>query len=630
MDDNRAQLGSPTSAARVPTPSTPTLRCAVYTRKSSEEGLDQAFNSLDAQREAGQDFIRSQRHQGWIAVKTPYDDGGYSGGSTERPGLQRLLADIRAGRVDVVVVYKVDRFSRSLADFARLMQLFDERRVSFVSVTQQFNTTTSMGRLTLNMLLSFAQFEREVSGERIRDKIAATKRKGLWVCGRPPLGYRIAKQGDTDYGGGERVLRIVESEAELVRAIFTGYLKGGSLVSLAREFNARGHRTRMLAGEGVKRRGGRPLTPGYLYRVLTNSVYVGKITHLRSGQGQGMAGLSATGSNRRGRRDDRPGSIFDGQHQPIIDGDTWARVQAKMGEIDRSAGATEVWASTHLLKGKLRTNEGSVMSPSSVQRPVSRRKGHATPDQKRVILYYVSQKAIKQGYAMCPIKSVNAKHLDNLVRALVIDHCRAAHAADLRPLRPEVRDRVIRDVIAQVVIAPSAFTIDLDPSRIEGAMATARVASERTDVANPTELSGVVLPVQLAQPAVSSHGDLTRLTLKTNIKRLDNRRLLVSADGQELYSRATPEGRLLPHEHIRFAIGLAYVWHRELLETGDSIKSLAQRHGLSPARVHAIYALTHLNPAVVGRALRGELSMTTPLKALTDAAQSLDWSQQRV
>ena len=185
-----------------------TVRCAIYTRKSNEEGLDQAFNSLDAQREAGLDYIKSQKHEGWTAVEVAYDDGGFSGGTMKRPGLERLLDDIDKGRVDVVVVYKVDRLSRSLSDFARMMQLFDDKQVSFVSVTQQFNTSTSMGRLTMNMLLSFAQFEREVASERIRDKIAATKKQGYWVCGQPPLGYRVQREDEP------RGLYIVTDDAE--------------------------------------------------------------------------------------------------------------------------------------------------------------------------------------------------------------------------------------------------------------------------------------------------------------------------------------------------------------------------------------------------------------------------------
>ncbi|MEM6852803.1 MAG: recombinase family protein, partial [Planctomycetota bacterium] len=224
------------------TPETPTsrprnskpLRCAIYTRKSHEEGLDQAFNSLDAQREAGVDYIHSQKHEGWEVSATRYDDGGYTGGNIKRPALARLLSDIEqgtSGGIDVVVVYKVDRLSRSLSDFAGMMKLFEQHNVSFVSVTQQFNTTNSMGRLTLNMLLSFAQFEREVTGERIRDKIAATKKKGLWVGGRPPLGYRLE----------DRRLHIVPPEAELVQEIFRGYLDtDGSLLELADRLNRQG------------------------------------------------------------------------------------------------------------------------------------------------------------------------------------------------------------------------------------------------------------------------------------------------------------------------------------------------------------------------------------------------------
>jgi DNA invertase Pin-like site-specific DNA recombinase len=207
-----------------------TVRCAIYTRKSSEEGLEQEFNSLQVQREACEAFITSQRHEGWVCLPKGYDDGGFSGATTDRPALQRLLADITAGRVDIVVVYKIDRLTRSLTDFAKIVEIFDARGASFVSVTQQFNTTTSMGRLTLNILLSFAQFEREVIGERIRDKIAASKKKGMWMGGVPPLGYRVQ----------DRKLVIAEGEAEIVRAIFRRYAKLGSVRLLKDELEARG------------------------------------------------------------------------------------------------------------------------------------------------------------------------------------------------------------------------------------------------------------------------------------------------------------------------------------------------------------------------------------------------------
>jgi site-specific DNA recombinase len=245
------------------------VRCAIYTRVSTEHGLDQEFNSLDAQYEAASAYIKSQAHAGWTQIRSRYDDGGYSGGSTERPDLQKLLNDIRARKIDVIVVYKVDRLTRSLADFARLVELFDAHGVSFVSVTQQFNTTTSMGRLTLNVLLSFAQFEREVTSERIRDKIAASKHKGLWVGGNLPLGYEM-KDGK---------IAIVEEEAELVRTIFRRYLELGGVNELLRDLRERNIRTKSRLLSTGATRGGIPFGRGTLYYLLSNRFYIGEVTY---------------------------------------------------------------------------------------------------------------------------------------------------------------------------------------------------------------------------------------------------------------------------------------------------------------------------------------------------------------
>src|ERR1700687_745960 len=245
------------------------VRCAIYTRVSTEHGLDQEFNSLDAQYDAASAYIKSQAHAGWTLIRSRYDDGGYSGGSTDRPDLQRLLEDIRARKIDVIVVYKVDRLTRSLADFAKLVELFDAHRVSFVSVTQQFNTTTSMGRLTLNVLLSFAQFEREVTSERIRDKIAASKRKGLWVGGTLPLGYEM-KEGK---------IAIVEEEAELVRLIFRRYLELGSVNEVLRDLSERNIRTKTRLLSTGATRGGIPFGRGALYYVLSNHFYIGEVKY---------------------------------------------------------------------------------------------------------------------------------------------------------------------------------------------------------------------------------------------------------------------------------------------------------------------------------------------------------------
>src|SRR4030088_966343 len=253
----------------MPRAETPRKRCAIYTRKSSEEGLEQEFNSLHAQREASEAYILSQRHEGWVVVPTAYDDGGFSGGNLERPGLQRLLADVRAGRIDVIVTYKVDRLTRSLADFARLIEIFDAHHVSFVSVTQQFNTTTSMGRLTLNVLLSFAQFEREVTGERIRDKIAASKKKGMWMGGNPPLGYTVR----------DRKLVVIEREAETVRHIFQRYADLGSVRLLKAELEAQGTVGKRWTSASGKTWGGKPIGRGALYLILQNRLYCGEIVH---------------------------------------------------------------------------------------------------------------------------------------------------------------------------------------------------------------------------------------------------------------------------------------------------------------------------------------------------------------
>jgi len=262
-------------------------RCAVYTRKSSEEGLEQDFNSLHAQREACEAFIKSQHGEGWRPVKTVYDDGGFSGGTMERPALQRLLRDISEQLIDVVVVYKVDRLTRSLADFAKMVELFDAHTVSFVAVTQQFNTTTSMGRLTLNVLLSFAQFEREVTGERIRDKIAASKRKGMWMGGTTPLGY------DVD----DRRLVINSAETETVKHIYQHYLELRSVRLLRDDLDRNGIVSKVRISKSGNRAGGKVFSRGALYELLSNPIYIGEIRH---------------------RKERHPG-----QHEPIVDRELW-------------------------------------------------------------------------------------------------------------------------------------------------------------------------------------------------------------------------------------------------------------------------------------------------------------------
>ena len=348
------------------------VRCAVYCRKSSEEGLELEFNSLDAQRDAGLSYIQSQKHEGWIVVADRYEDGGYSGGNMERPALKRLLGDIERGQIDCVVVYKVDRLTRALMDFARLVEIFDQYGVTFVSVTQSFNTTTSMGRLTLNVLLSFAQYERELAGERIRDKFAASRKRGLWMGGIPPLGYDVVN----------RKLLVNEPEADLVRLMFRRFLELGSATRLVEELAVAGYRTKSWVTQDGKQRQGQQIDKGFLYKILNNRLYLGESVH--------------------------KGVSHPGEHQALIDAITWQRVQTILAENARHRGNVTRAASPAPLKGLLRCAAcGSAMTPSH-----TRRRG-------RQYRYYLCTSAIKRGHAACPVRSVAADEAETLVLAQV-------------------------------------------------------------------------------------------------------------------------------------------------------------------------------------------------------------------
>ena len=347
------------------------VRCAVYTRVSTDERLDMAFNSLDAQREAAVSYIESQKHEGWILVGDRYDDGGFSGGSMERPGLQRLLRDVEAGRIDVIVVYKVDRLSRSLTDFARIVELFERHTVSFVSVTQAFNTTSSMGRLTLNILLSFAQFEREVIGERIRDKFAASRRKGMWMGGIPPLGYDVR----------DRKLVVNDREAELAQLIFARFLQLGSATELARELRRAGHTTKSWVTQDGKHRSGKPIDKGAIYKILANRVYLGEAVH--------------------------KGVSHPGEHQAIVEQATWDRVHAVLAENGRRRANVTRAQTPALLKGLIFASGGHAMTPTH-----TRKAG-------RLYRYYVATDAIRNGHGECTVRSVPAAEIEETVVAQV-------------------------------------------------------------------------------------------------------------------------------------------------------------------------------------------------------------------
>lgn len=344
-------------------------RCAIYTRKSTEEGLDMEFNSLDAQREACESYIASQKHEGWMMLADAYDDGGFTGGNMDRPALKRLISDIKNGLIDTVVVYKVDRLSRSLADFAKLIELFDAHKVSFVSVTQQFNTTTSMGRLTLNILLSFAQFEREVIGERIRDKFAASKRKGMWMGGVTPMGYEVR----------DRQLHINKEEAKAVKAIFEHFVMLRSVTMLARELPAMGILSKKRMAKNGREFGGTPLDKGAIYKILNNPIYIGKIRHKEK--------------------------IYDGRHEAIISDDLWERAHNTMQQSPRERAVSTKRRTKAVLCGVLRCGGcNSSMTPC-----------HTKKKGGKLYRYYGAVNYKKGGCPDCPIKQVTASEIETVV-----------------------------------------------------------------------------------------------------------------------------------------------------------------------------------------------------------------------
>ena len=375
--------------ARLATPSLPPKRCAVYCRVSSDERLDQSFNSLDAQKEAGHAFIKSQSHEGWIAVADDYDDGGFSGGNMDRPALKRLMADIEACKVDIVVVYKIDRLSRSLADFARMVEIFDRCTVSFSAVTQQINSATSMGRLMLNVLLSFAQFEREVTGERIRDKIAASKAKGIWMGGPLPLGYDVR----------DRLLVINDTEAALVRRIFDDFVTIRSATLMAKAY----------AAEGLVTKGGKSFSKQTLYKMLHNRMYLGEIVH----KGQG----------------------FPGQHQPIITQNQWDAVHALIATdgIERRRETHDRQSEPVLLRGLLFTSDGDRLVPSYTKKKGKTYRYYSPIQYRRFGAWASSHGAL-------PAAPIEELVTGQIVAALSAPHLVQAVWDRIRETRPEMSE----------------------------------------------------------------------------------------------------------------------------------------------------------------------------------------------
>ena len=520
------------------------IRCAVYTRKSSENGLEQEFNSLDAQRESSEAYIKSQQHEGWVLIKDQYNDGGFSGGNTDRPGLKKLLDDIANGKINVVVVYKVDRLTRALSDFAKLVELFDEHGVSFVSVTQQFNTTSSMGRLTLNVLLSFAQFEREVTGERIRDKVEASRKKGMWMGGHPPLGYDII----------DRKLIVNEAEAKTVRHIFDRYLELKSASALKTELEGEGYRSKQWTSSSNKAYGGKPFKRGALYYILKNRLYVGDAVH--------------------------KGNAYPGEHEAIISKEAWDQVQALLTEnaIHHEKGVNHREPS--LLRGLLFDDRGNHMSPT-----------HANKKGKRY-RYYTSQALSQQRKSDAgSITRIPAHDIEALVREQVVQNlCRDDAFKDLSQVWPSLdagkQSELIRVVVQSVTVGKAEVGIVLSKATL-GAVISQRLWEGEGSI----ELDAVE----------TDHSDSFEIKVSVVIKKNGSEKVIVLPG---VHKDETEDG---PNANLIRCIVRAHDWVKKL-QTGEleSVKAIAGQCGMNQKYVARMLKVAFLAPDITEAILDGQ------------------------
>jgi site-specific DNA recombinase len=547
-------------------------RCAIYTRKSSEEGLEQDFNSLDAQREACEAYILSQKHEGWELLPERYDDGGISGGTMERPALKRLLEQIEAGYIDVVVVYKVDRLTRSLSDFARIVDIFDDKSVSFVSVTQAFNTTTSMGRLTLNVLLSFAQFEREVTGERIRDKIAASKKKGMWMGGHVPLGY----------DANERTLAINEEEAGTLRTIFRLYLEKKNVRAVQHELESLRLTTKRSTTGSGKVNGGRPFSRGHIYKILSNPVYIGKIAH--------------------------KGTRYPGQHPAIIDADIWDAVQTTLRSNSQGNRTRANAKDPSLLAGLLFDEQGNRFTAT-----------HAVKSGKRY-RYYVCQDREDRSLRI-PAFEIEA----TVTRALsefLLDMSRLTGKLMLEGYPPEC----LKTIFARARLTASEIqtgttakkrTLFLDLSeRITIAPSTMQIALKRTAL-------GAQLLGATNRPDTKEAGDGGG-DLKIDCPVRFTRR------GVEMGLVLNGTGNSAPDAALIKAVARGHVWFEELV-TGHytSVRELCRSEKVDESTVAKLLRLAFLSPTIVKQILEGnQPPETTRDKLIAWGSWPMRWEEQ--
>ena len=545
-------------------------RCAIYTRKSTEEGLEQDFNSLDAQREAGEAYIRSQAGEGWMALPHIYDDGGFSGGTMERPGLKALLADIEASKVDVVVVYKVDRLTRALSDFARLVEVFDANHVSFVSVTQAFNTTTSMGRLTLNVLLSFAQFEREVTAERIRDKIAASKKKGMWMGGLPPLGY----------DNRDKKLIINEAEAETVRSLFALYQEHGNIRLVKEEADRLGLRTKPRKPNNGRSRGSLPFTRGHLYKLLANPVYAGMIAH--------------------------KGQHHDGQHTAIIDRETWDRIQVHLAESGVSSRSTKNTKSRHAFKGRLFDETGDRLRP------------HHANKKGRRYHYYVSSRLIAAPGNVDPTGwRLPARELDQAVTRIVIGWLENRERLESSLLPPDAR-------IAERNKLAAAACLFVDEQKQDGGGPISNGDLVSRIELSPAEIRITLDNLRLGEALNMSSIEIEEIVIDAPItlkRRGVEAKLVIGGEGAMAVE---------PEENLIEAIATARKWFADL-QTGEaaSVLELAELHNVDRSHISRTLPLAFLAPDIVTAIIAGRTAPDLTLSRIKRLKLPASWQDQR-
>ena len=552
------------------------LRCAIYTRKSSEEGLEQDFNSLDAQREACEAFIASQKREGWTLVSEMYDDGGFSGATMERPAFKRLLSDVSTGKIDVVVVYKVDRLTRSLSDFAKIVDIFDKHAVSFVSVTQQFNTTSSMGRLTLNILLSFAQFEREVTGERIRDKIAASKKKGMWMGGQPSLGYDVK----------DRELIVNNTEAETVRDIFRRYTQLKSVRELKEDLDTAGIVSKVRAASDGSQYGGRPLSRGALYLMLQNRIYRGEIVH--------------------------KGKSYAGEHEAIVDEALWNTVQAILSEnrVDRANGKTDY--QPNLLTGILFDAHGGRMSPTHANKKGTRYR------------YYISRSLLDgSAKAKAQGQRIPAVALESLVvrrvRGWLADPAGILHAIRHAAFDALTQKRLIeraRD------FAKQDHDLGIEGLRafMRSSIVRVQVHADRIDIMLDQYQACRYLDETAKQP--EANRPVTMLSIPARLKRTGKEMRIIVGDGSD---PATPDTGL-----VRLLVRANAIRGQLLADRSLTFEDIAKSEGVVPSYATRLFRLTILAPDIVSAILTGKQPPElTARRLMDDTRLPLDWSEQR-